>query len=292
MEYQPPRVSEMPRLSIVIVTYNSSHEIDACLASLLAHPPSLDHETLIVDNASTDGTAAAVRRRWPHVRVIDQGANIGFAGASNVGIRQTRGELVLLLNPDTTVPAGSLDVLIASLDTRPDAAVVGPRLVDAGGRAELSFGTMIGPLAQLRQKLLVAGNRRDTPFIGSYVNRLTRRAREVDWVSGACLLVRRVDGEAAGWLDERYFMYTEDVDFCAAIRARGRRVIFAPDAEIVHLRGQSVASMPRAVEAAYRRSQLAFYAKHHSRWVPLLRAYLKLRHRMPDKEIDPRAPRP
>jgi hypothetical protein len=282
----------MPRLSIVIVAYNSSHEIDACLASLLAHPPSLDHETLIVDNASTDGTAAAVRRRWPHVRVMDQDANIGFAGASNVGIRQARGEFVLLLNPDTTVPAGALDALVATLDARPDAAVAGPRVVDAGGRAELSFGTMIGPLAELRQKLLAAGNRRGTPFIGSYVDRLTRRAREVDWVSGACLLVRRADAEAAGWLDERYFMYAEDVDFCASIRARGRRVLFAPDAEIVHLRGHSVASMPRVVEAAYRRSQLAFYGKHHPRWVPVLRAYLKLRHRMADTEIDPRAPRP
>ena len=148
----------MPRLSIVIVTYNSLSQIDACLASLSTHPPSLDHETLVVDNASRDGTAVAVRQRWPHVRVIDQGVNLGFAGASNVGIRQTSGELVLLLNPDTTSPAGALDALVASLDERPDAAVVGPRLVDARGQAELSFGSMIGPLAALRQKLLVTGN--------------------------------------------------------------------------------------------------------------------------------------
>ncbi len=282
----------MPRLSIVIVTYNSLRQVDACLASLSAHPPSLDHETLIVDNASTDGTAMMVRQRWPHVRVVDEGVNLGFAGASNVGIRRTSGELVLLLNPDTTSPAGALDALVASLDARPDAAVAGPRLVDARGRAELSFGSMIGPLAELRQKLLVTGNDRGAPFVGAYVNRLTTRARVVDWVSGACLLVRRADAEAVGLLDERYFMYAEDVDFCAAIRARGRRVLFTPEAEIVHLRGRSVASMPRAVEVAYRRSQLAFYAKHHPRWAPLLRAYLKLRHRLADMEIDPRTPHP
>ena len=151
---------------------------------------------------------------------------------------------------------------------------------------------MIGPLAELRQKLLVAGNNRGAPLLGAYVNRLTRRAREVDWISGACLLVRRADAEAAGLLDERYFMYVEDVDFCAAIRARGRRVLFTPDAEVVHLRSRSVASVPRAIEAAYRRSQLAFYAKHHPRWVPLLRAYLKLRRRLPDMKIDPKAPHP
>jgi GT2 family glycosyltransferase len=195
-----------------------------------------------------------------------------------------------LLNPDTVVPAGAIDTLIASLGARPDAAVVGPRLVDASGRAELSFGAMIGPLAELRQKLLVMGTDRGTPLIGAYVDRMTRRAREVDWVSGACLLVRRADAEAVGLIDERYFIYAEDVDFCAAMRARGRTVLFTPDAQVVHLRGRSVASVPRATEAAYRRSQLAFYSKHHPRWVPLLRAYLKLRRRLPDMQIDPRGP--
>jgi GT2 family glycosyltransferase len=204
-----------------------------------------------------------------------------------MGIRQTFGELVLLLNPDTVVPVGALDTLIASLDARPDAAVAGPRLVDASGRAELSFGAMIGPFAELRQKLLVTGADCGAPLVGAYVDRLTRRSREVDWVSGACLLVRRADAEAVGLIDERYFMYAEDVDFCAAMRARGRKVLFHPDAQVVHLRGRSVASMPRATEAAYRRSQLAFYSKHHPRWVPLLRAYLKLRRRLPDMQIDP-----
>ena len=196
---------------------------------------------------------------------------------------------MLLLNPDTVVPTGALDTLVASLEARPEAAVVGPRLVDAGGRAELSFGAMIGPLAELRQKLLVTGNDRCAPIVGAYVDRLTRRGREVDWVSGACLLVRRADAETVGLIDERYFMYAEDVDFCAAMRARGRTVLFHPDAQVVHLRGRSVTPMPRAAEAAYRRSQLAFYSKYHPRWVPFLRAYLKLRHRLPDMQADPGA---
>ena len=272
-----------PRLSIVIVTYNSAGQIDACLRSLSEHPPEVEYETLVVDNASPDGTAEAIRRGWPGVRVVDAGGNVGFAGASNIGIRQSSAELVLLLNPDTLVPARALDALVSSLDGRPDAAAVGPRLVDERGRAELSCGAMIGPLAELRQKLLVAGNDRGAPLVGSYVDRLTRRAREVDWVSGACLLVRRADADAVGLFDERYFMYAEDVDFCAALRARGRRVLFSPDAQIVHLRGRSVASAPRATEAAYRRSQITFYEKHHPRWAPLLRAYLKLRRRLPDR---------
>jgi N-acetylglucosaminyl-diphospho-decaprenol L-rhamnosyltransferase len=272
----------MPGLSIVTVTYNSRNQIDACLASLSSHPASITHELLVVDNDSPDGTAAAVRERWPDVRVLETGANLGFAAGCNAGIRQTSGEYVLLLNPDTLVPAGALDTLIAHLAARPDAAVVGPRLVDANGRAELSFGAMIGPVAELRQKLLIAGSDRGVRLARAYVDRLTRRSRDVDWVSGACLLVRRTDAEDVGLLDERYFMYTEDVDFCAAIRARRRRVLFKADTQVVHLRGHSVASVPRAVEAAYRRSQLAFYRKHHPAWLPLLRAYLTLRRRLPD----------
>ena len=128
----------MPRLSIVIVTYNSASQIDGCLTSLTEHLPSVDHETLVVDNASPDGTAAAVRRRWPRVRVVDVGANVGFAKASNLGIRQTYSELVLLLNPDTLVAAGALDTLIASLDTRLDVAVIG-RLQTAESRHRLPF---------------------------------------------------------------------------------------------------------------------------------------------------------
>ena len=276
-----------PRLSIVIVTFNSVTEIDACLAALAVHAALVDRETLVIDNASSDGTAAAVRARWPGVRVLDAGGNLGFAGGSNLGIRQTAGELILLLNPDTIVRPGALEALMAALDARPDAAVAGPRLVDGDGRPELSFGRMISPVAELRQKLLVKGNDRGLPLVAEYVDRLTSRPRDVGWVSGACLLVRRADAEAVGLLDERFFMYAEDVDFCAAIRARGRAVIFVPASQVVHLRGRSVASSPKATEMAYRRSQLAFYVKHHPAWAPVLRAYLKLRGRLPDTTIDP-----
>ena len=269
-----------PRLSIIIVTYNSVGQIDACLESLARTLPP-DHETIVVDNASADGTANAVKQRWPSIRVIDAGKNAGFARANNLGIRQSSGRFVLLLNPDTEVRPGAIARLMDALHGKTDAAIAGPRLVDEHGRAELSFGAMIGPVSELRQKLLVRGNDAGAPFVRRYVEWLTRRRRVVDWVSGACLLVRREDADAVGLLDERYFMYTEDVDFCAAIRARGRKVLFIPDAEVHHLRGRSVHSRRQATEMAYRRSQLAFYAKHHPRWLPVLRRYLAWRNRLP-----------
>jgi GT2 family glycosyltransferase len=255
-------------VSIVIVSFNARADLERCLESLHRAPPAAAHEIIVVDNQSSDGSAAAAAK-WPDVRVIEAGANVGFARATNIGIRASRGTNLLLLNSDTVVPAGAVDRLLAELRGDPGIAVVGPRLVDASGRAELSYGRMIGPFNELRQKFR---NRRP-----ALVDRLTRRRHAPDWVSGACLLVRRADAEAVGLLDERFFMYTEDVDFCAAIKERGGRIVFTPDVEVVHLRGRSVAAAPAATHAAYRRSQIAFYEKHRPGWAPWLRLYLKLR---------------
>jgi N-acetylglucosaminyl-diphospho-decaprenol L-rhamnosyltransferase len=271
----PELTPGMPRLSIIIVSYNSATDLGGCLHSLTDAPPRIDHEIVVVDNDSSDGTADYLRHRWPGIRLIEAGGNLGFARANNLGIRQTFGELVLLLNPDTVVPRGELDRLIAAIDADPSAAVAGPRIVDANGRAELSFGPMISPLSELQQKVIIR--------MTSIVERRASDPKYVDWVSGACLLIRRVDLEDAGLLDERFFMYLEDVDLCAAVRRRGHRVLFAPAAHIVHVRGRSARSAPAATEAAYRRSQIAFYEKHHPGWVWLLRAYLKIRGRLPDK---------
>jgi GT2 family glycosyltransferase len=188
---------------------------------------------------------------------------------------------VLLLNPDTIVRHGAIDRLIGSLRRDPGAAVAGPRIVDANGRAEVSFGAMTSPLAEWRQRALVRGNDLGVPGVVARVDRMTREPKAVDWVTGACLLIRRADLQAVGRLDERYFMYFEDVDLCTAVRARRRRVLFVPEAEIVHLRGRSAASAPGATRDAYRRSQIAFYRKHHPAWALVLSAFLKVRGQYP-----------
>jgi len=136
---------------------------------------------------------------------------------------------------------------------------------------------MIGPLNEARQKLLVRGHAKGVRWISARVERMASRPGFPDWVTGACLLVRRSEAEAVGLLDERYFMYAEDVDFCAAIRQRGGRIRFTPAITVVHRRGRSVAAAPEATARSYRDSQVAFYKKHHPRWVRLLRVYLRLR---------------
>jgi GT2 family glycosyltransferase len=271
-----------PHLSIVIVSFNTRQDLERCLDSVVANPPAMPYEIVVVDNASRDGSPEAVRARWPSIQVLVQPKNLGFAGANNVGIRATTAELVLLLNSDTIVPAGALDALIGRLRAHPDAGVAGPRLVDAEGRVELSFGPMISPLGELRQKATMALHHRRFGPVSAWIERATGRERFVDWVSGAALLVYRRDAEAVGLLDERFFLYTEDVDFCAAIRARGRRILFTPAATITHLRGRSRATAPVVMNAAYRRSQIAFYEKHLPRWAPLLRAYLRVKGQLPE----------
>ena len=271
-----------PKLSIVIVSFNTRPDLERCIESLAASPPLMPHEIVVVDNASSDGSVEAVRRRWPAIRVIVQPENLGFAVANNAGIRASDGGLVLLLNSDCVVPSGAVDRLAERLRAHPSAAVAGPLLVDASGRTELSFGRMISPWAELRQKAIGKAYDRGMATAMRWVSRAVSSERYVDWVSGAALLVYRADADAVGLLDERYFLYTEDVDFCAAIRARGRKILFTPEATVTHLRGRSRATVPGAMNAAYRRSQLAFYEKHHPWWAPVLRIYLRFKGQAPD----------
>jgi len=256
-------------LSIVIVSYNAKQHLVACLASLQSHPLAASHEIIVVDNASADGSADAAAG-FKGVRVVRLEKNVGFAAGNNAGIRVSSGTNLLLLNNDTTVPANAIDGMLDRLRREPDVAVIGPRLIDGQGRAELSFGPMITPLNEWRQSRLIRGLADNDPAVVSQVEAMTRVEQRPDWVTGACLLVRRTDAEAVGLLDERFFMYTEDVDFCASIRARGRQVLFVPSIEVVHLRGRSAATAFSATRHAYERSHLAFYSKHHPAYVPFL----------------------
>jgi GT2 family glycosyltransferase len=278
----PPsnRQVRVAELAIVIVSYNTRDDLAACLRSLREPAPEVSHEIVVVDNASGDGSAEAARA-WPGVRVIEAGANLGFARASNVGIRASASEFVLLLNSDTVVRPGAVDHLVADLRAHPEAGIAGPRIVDGQGRPEISFGPMMGPINELRQKARGRLYARGARFVTARVERLVRTEHHPDWVSGACLIVRRAVAEQVGLLDERFFIYAEDVDFCAAVRARGHKVRFTPAAEVVHHRGRSVAMNRPLVNAAYRRSQVAFYEKHHPGWAPWLKAYLRLRGKLP-----------
>ena len=262
-------------LAIIVVTYNSATEIGPCLDSLVGHTEPFPTTITVVDNASSDGTVGMVRARWPGVQVIESPTNAGFSRANNLGIRATGGDYVLLLNPDTVAPPGAIQTLVRGLAAHPDAAIAGARLLSEHGFPELSWGDPIGPWNELKRKVFSTLYHRKIRSIVRKVDQLSRQAREVSWVSGACMVIRRPDLEAVGLLDERFFMYTEDVDLCIAMTKRGRTVLYVAGAELLHYRGRSAARNP-ATERLYRRSQVAYYEKHLPHWAGLLRTYLKL----------------
>jgi hypothetical protein len=262
-------------LAIIIVTYNSADEIVPCLDSLVGHTGPFPTTITVVDNASSDGTPSLVRDRWPGVQVIVSPDNVGFSRANNLGIRATTSDYVLLMNPDTVAPPGAIQTLVRGLAAHADAAVAGARLLNDLGFPELSWGDAIGPWNELKRKVLATLYHRRVRSTIRRIDRLSRQAREVAWVSGACMVIRRPDLEAVGLLDERYFMYTEDVDLCLAMAKRGRTVLYLAGAEVLHHRGRSAARNP-ATERMYRKSQVAYYDKHLPRWAGPLRIYLKL----------------
>jgi len=252
----------MSDLAIVIVSFNARADLENCLTSLAAHPPSISHEVVVVDNASSDGSPDAARAAG--VRVIALDENVGFAAANNAGIRATDSQLILLLNSDTIVPVGAIDALVGRLREVHDAAAAGPRLVNGHGQPELSFGPMLDPRREWsRKRTMTLIDRGDPPTL-AWLRNETNRESFVDWITGACLLVWRKDALAAGLLDERFFLYMEDVDFCHSIRTLGRKILFTPAATVTHLRGRSRAAQPEASRRLYRTSHIAFYAKHHT----------------------------
>ncbi len=265
-------------VEIIIVSHNTSDELDACLASVYAHPPDRLDRVVVVDNASTDNTVARARARWSQAHVVALEHNIGFGAANNVALREPGPPLVLLLNSDTIVPAGAIERLVGRLEAT-GVVAAGPRLVDADGFPEVSFGPMLTPLGEARQAVRQRLAARRDRFSRRYIQRLVADERQVDWVSGACLLVRRAAILRAGLFDERFFMYEEDVDLCAALRANGGRILFTPAAEITHLRGRSVRRSGQARNVHYDRSHVAFYEKHAPRWAPYLQSWQRLRGR-------------
>ena len=277
-----------PRVSVVIPVRNGKDYLQEALDSVLAQT-GVDLEVIAVDNASTDDVVAVMRSRHPGVDVVALEANVGFSRANNVGIRRSRGELILLLNGDTLVTPGAIDAMVAEFDAEPRTGVVGPRLVNGRGEVELSFGSMNAPWAEFRQKRRGRALSRREPRAVAWLDAMSRARHEPDWVSGACLMARRGVADEVGLLDERFFMYTEDVDFCASVRARGWRVVFTPAAEVVHLGGRSGATAPAATGVFYRRSHVAFYEKHHPAWAWVLKTYLRAKGAWPVEVAGPAA---
>jgi N-acetylglucosaminyl-diphospho-decaprenol L-rhamnosyltransferase len=272
----PPESAATPRVSVVVVSFNTREDLLACAASLEGEI-TLPFELLVVDNASGDDSAGAVEAGHPTARVLRNSENVGFGHACNQGIRASRAPYVLLLNSDAQVRPGAVEALSALLDAQPGAGVVGPRTLNADGTVQLSFGPDLTPWGEWRQRRLVEGVRRRDPAILRRVDAWASREHEPHWLSGSCLLARRSALESVALFDEGFFLYEEDADLCRRLRKAGWRIVFEPSATVVHRLGRSSASDPRRSRLEYQRSHLRYYRKHNGGLATLaLRTWLVL----------------
>jgi GT2 family glycosyltransferase len=250
-----------PDVSVVIVSWNTRALTTACLASLPAGAGPVTWDAWIVDNASSDDSVAAIRAAFPGVQVIANATNVGFAAANNQGIRACAGRYVLLLNSDTVAAPGSLAALVAFADGHPRAGVVGPRLENPDG----SFQTGPMPFPSLWTELLSVtglGRRLICPGYPSRRESDSRTAQRTDYVVGACMLARREAIDQVGALDEGYFMYAEEPDWCWRMCQAGWETWFTPAAVITHFGGQSTRQVREAMLVALYRSKVRFFRLH------------------------------
>jgi hypothetical protein len=252
-------------VSVVIVSYNTKEQLRRCLNSLQRHTIDVDAEIIVVDNHSQDGSAAMVLQEFPGVRVIRSRRNVGLARATNVGIAAARGEFVLWLNPDCELREPILGRMVAYMRAHPDIGALGPRIVDPDGTLQLSCRRFPGfSTAVFNRYSLLTRVWPGNPFSSHYLMTDWDHAtvREVDWVSGACMLLPRwllleLDG-----LDEAFFMYIEDVDLCYRIREVGLKVVYFPVVTVVHEIGASTRTAPLRMVWERHRSMWHYYRKH------------------------------
>lgn len=252
----------IPAVHVVIVSYESCAPLLACLDALARHAR-LPLEVTVVDNASRDGSADAVRDRYPETQLLANARNEGFAAACNRGWQAGRAGLVLFLNPDAEVTPGTIETLAARLAARPEVAIVGPLTRNADGSLQVSTGPDLTPWTEIAQRRLVKGVERRDPTLLAEAERRHAHEHEPAWVSGACLMARRDALVAVRGFDEGFFLYEEDADLCRRVRQSGGRVLFTPAAEVRHRLGVSMAREPGRARLAYHASHLRYYRKYN-----------------------------
>lgn len=249
--------------SIIIVSWNTSQLLEQCLSSIYSHPPACQFDVWVVDNASTDGSAAVVRERFPNVSLIENASNLGFAAANNQAIRKASGGYLILLNPDTLVERDALTNLVEFMQGSPDAGAAGPYLLNPDRTLQESCY----PLPTLGRELWRLFHLDQLVPYGTYAMDQWRsnRPRTVGAVKGACMILRGTALDQVGHFDEDYFMYTEEVDLCFRLKKADWNTYWVPSAKIVHLGGQSTRQSPSSMFLALYQSKLIFFRKNHGR---------------------------
>jgi hypothetical protein len=250
------------RLSIVILNWNTCDLLKQCLTTVFGLADEVAFDVIVVDNASTDHSLKMLTEHFPKVRIIANQENIGYARGNNIGVLACSTEYALILNTDAFLHPGALREMLGAADSDSRAAVVGAQLFNADGTFQASHT----PFPTLwREFLILSGLGRLVfgPHFPSAGPNNDKQPRQVDYVEGACLLVRVEAYKAVGGLDESFFMYAEEVDLCYTLRQRGYHILYAPAAQVTHLGGASSADRKPEREGDLYRSRVKFFRKHH-----------------------------
>lgn len=255
--------------AIVIVSFNSGEALARCLASIAQHAPLAT--TIVVDNASTDDSAALPSLQNPRVELYKNSTNVGFGSGINQGLAHTHADFVLILNPDCALTAGAVERLQDELEHHPECAIVGPQIqnddgsVQGSARGDPSLMTgLFGRTTLLTRLFPQSAFARRNVRTNDEPNDATQ-SYSVDWVSGACMLARRSSIAALGGFDERYFLYWEDADLCRRLRNAGHTVRYVPSSVVTHTQGVSSRGVPGLAIRAFHESAYRYYSIHVAR---------------------------
>ncbi len=259
----------MTDLSIIIVSLNTKEYLLHCIESIFQNKRSIPWEVVVVDNGSQDESSFEVKKTFPMVDLIENEKNLGFARAANQGLRRASGRYFLLLNPDAQVKSEAIERLLSFMENHLDAGVVGAQLFNADGTRQNSIANFPSLATELLNKNLLRwlfpktfpGKERDYPG-----------PIEVDSVIGACMMVRREVIKQVGVLDEDYFLFLEETDWCYQIKKGGWKIYHMPQAEIIHFQGKSAGKDKKKAKVEYYRSRYHYFRKNRgiSQWVFLL----------------------
>jgi len=253
------------KISVIIVSWNTRELLAEALRSLPCDNTELDLEIFVVDNGSQDGSVEMIRRQFPGVTLIENKENLGFSAANNLALQCVRSEYILLLNSDAELLPGALEAMASLLTSAQTAGLVGARILNPDRSLQASF---VDFPTLWREFLILSGLGRRIfgSWYPSYNPKQSRVPRPVDYVSGACLLVRRSAYDSVGGFDDTYFMYAEEVDLCYRIWQGGWQVWYQSEAEVLHMGGGSSRSIPTKREADLYQSRVIYFLKHHGRF--------------------------
>ncbi len=264
-------------ISVIIVNWNVCELLQRCLASIEAQQRDSSLEVIVVDNASSDDSVRMIEREFPHVCLIASRKNLGYTGGNNLGAKAARGRYLFILNPDTEIVGDTLEQLVAYLDGHPSVGVVGPQLLYPDGSIQSSRRRFPQVMTALFDGTPFSLRWfPDNRFVRAYTmaDRSADEIQPVDWLVGAALMIRREAWQAVGPLDEQFFMYSEELDWCHRCRDKGWEIHYLPTARIIHHERASAQQVQVATRIRIFRSRILYFRKYFGTgWANVIRLF-------------------